>query len=152
MKAIVATNNLGYIGKDGKMMWRCSADFKHFKKITMGGVLIVGATTYKNDMPNGLPGRTCIVVGNSEYYTLPLFRAVKEAIQMAYSTLGDKKIRDIWVIGGASIYKQLIYLCDEVHISIINNNDVGDVKFELPSDYRGKVFKYNFEPNAPVSS
>ena len=40
---------------------------------------------------------------------------------------------------------QYIHLCDEVHISHINNNEIGDTKFVLPTDYKGKLFDYYFE-------
>lgn len=107
MKLIIAINNKNYIGKDGKLFWRSSGDLKHFKEKTMGQKLLVGRTTYEN-MPK-LEGREMLVVGTG-YLTL------EEALA---------KNPD-WVIGGASIYKQTQHLCDEYHISHINNNDDGD--------------------------
>ena len=51
-----------------------------------------------------------------------------------------------WVIGGASIYEQTINLCSEIHISRIEHDGFGDTKFEIPSDYQGKIFEYFFKP------
>jgi hypothetical protein len=45
MKAIVAVNNLFYIGKDNILLWSCSDDLKHFKNLTMGSKLLVGYNT-----------------------------------------------------------------------------------------------------------
>lgn len=144
MKLIVAVNNLNYIGKDGGMLWKCSADLKHFKNMTEHGTLIVGKTTF-----NGLPplkNRVLLVVTNKpqnhvklkEGETLTTRQVIlEEALQM----------NPDWVIGGGQIYNQTVHLCDEIHISRINDDSVGDTRFEIPSDYAGKVFHYNFEPN-----
>ena len=45
MKAIIAVNNLGFIGIGNGMLWKSSEDFKHFKEKTMGGRLLVGYNT-----------------------------------------------------------------------------------------------------------
>ena len=120
---------------------------QHFKKLTIGryathggcnNVVLVGSTTFEQCLnAKDLPDRKMLIVGK-DYMSLP--DAVAEAFYTEY-----EEIVDSWVIGGATIYKQLINICDEVHISHIDNNDKGDTTFELPSDYRGKVFHYNFE-------
>ncbi len=45
MRAVIAVNNLGYIGKNNTLLWKCSEDLKHFKNLTTGGVLLVGYNT-----------------------------------------------------------------------------------------------------------
>jgi dihydrofolate reductase len=146
MKAIAAINNEGYIGKDGKLMWRSSEDFKHFKTLTKGGIMIIGKVTYEVDLGGKpLPGRIMVVVGSSVFPTL--WDAVKGAliIQTAQQTMGIE--RDIWVIGGASIYNQLWPLINELHLSIIDDNQKGDRRLDIPADFRGQIHKYYFEPN-----
>jgi len=151
MKAIIAINNKGFIGKNGQMLWRSSEDFKHFKKMTIGegiNILIVGKTTFENDLQcKELINRTMLVVGTN-YHTLP------HAVRCAYShqsLMGECTTAhsDIWVIGGSSIYNQLLPLISEFHISHIDDDQEGDTSFELPSNFRGKVFHYNFSPNKP---
>lgn len=139
MKLIIAVNNLNYIGKDGKMLWKCKEDLQHFKQKTMGSTLIVGKTTHEQCLGGKyLNGRDTFVVGTG-YYSLcnAVFEAMKCTICMNNPT--------IWVIGGSQIYNQLVHLCDEIHISHINNNAVGDTQFLIPSNYRGKVFDYYFD-------
>jgi len=46
MKGIIAINNLGYIGKDNKLLWNSKEDLKHFKKLTDGQVCLVGWNTH----------------------------------------------------------------------------------------------------------
>jgi dihydrofolate reductase len=124
MKLIVAINNLGYIGKEDKMLWQCKDDLKHFKHMTLGKKLLVGRKTFENLPP--LKDREMLVVGTG------------------YLTLEEALDKDPdWVIGGASIYRQTHHLCEEFHISKINNNDVGDIKFpDIEMD--GQIFYYNF--------
>jgi dihydrofolate reductase len=139
MKLIVAINDLSYIGKDGKMLWKSPEDFKHFKSTTMGGTLIVGRLTYEICMGGrDLPGRDTVVVG-TDYNSL--YQALIKALKYSNS----KANPDIWVIGGAEIYEALIHLCDEIHLSHIDNSEVGDRKFIIPANYRGKVIDYYFQ-------
>jgi len=149
MKAIVAVNNLDYIGKDGKMLWRSSDDFKHFKKLTIGeveapfqNILIVGAKTFENDLRGKeLPGRKTIVIGSK--YNSPL-----DAIDHALSLASHYSIKiDIWIIGGKTIYDQFAPFIEEWHISHIDDDSIGDVKFELPALNRAKVYDYYFKTN-----
>jgi dihydrofolate reductase len=143
MKAILAKNNKDYIGKNGKLLVRSSDDFRHFKAKTMGGILIVGKTTFEVDLDKRmLPGRQTIVVG-SGYNTLA--EAIELAYEMKYNTVDQEP--EIWVIGGKSMYMQLMPIIEEFHISIIDDDQEGDLKFELPEHYRGKVYYYHFKPN-----
>lgn len=157
LKAIAAINNLGYLGKDGKLMWKSKEDFKHFKKMTMGGILIVGSKTFENDFGGKeLPGRECFVIGKN--YNTP-WEAINKAILRADEinmaniqvheecVIGDTPLLpsiNIWVVGGAQIYKLFMPFIDEFHISCINDNQTGDVKLEL-GGLRGVLINYNFE-------
>lgn len=141
MKLIVAVNNKGTIGRHGKLPWKCKADLQHFKQMTMGGCLIVGKATWEDSLKHlKLKGRKIYVVGQG-YLTLG--QAVRDAIKAS-----DDLLDDVWVIGGASIYNQLAPLCDELHMSVINNNDDGDTYWSVPQNYRGVLFTYNFEEDA----
>jgi len=124
MKAIVAVNKLGYIGLNGDLPWRCKNDLKHFKEKTMGQKLLLGRKTFES-LPL-LKGRELIVVGTG------------------YNTLEDGLSQNPdWIIGGGKIYEQTLHLCDELHMSIIDDMTVGDTIFNM-GDFRGKLYKYNF--------
>jgi dihydrofolate reductase len=125
MRAIVAINSLGYIGKDDKMLWHNSQDLKHFKNLTKGGTLLVGRKTFVNLPP--LKDRNIFVVG-SDYLTL------EEALLM----------KPDWIIGGRSIYEQTLHLCEELHISHINDSSVGDIKFLDRFKFNGTIYNYYF--------
>lgn len=128
MKLVVAVNNLGYIGKDGGMLWHCTEDLKHFKYLTLDTKCLVGRKTWEGI--SFLKRREFIVVGRD------------------HLTLEEALAKDPdWVIGGGEIYKQLVHNCNEIHISIIDDNSIGDTKFDIPEDYRGRIFRYYFKPN-----
>ena len=50
-----------------------------------------------------------------------------------------------WVIGGKNVYEQTLHLCDELHISTINNEIDGDVSSPDLSGFKGEVFNYSFD-------
>jgi dihydrofolate reductase len=121
MKAIIAVNNLGFIGLGDKLLWKSTDDLKHFKSLTLNKTLLVGYRTF-----NGLPplkNRTLIVDER------------------------DKLITDVdWCIGGKKTYEKYCHLFTEIHISHIDNNEIGDVTFPDLSKLNPdcKVFNYKF--------
>lgn len=140
MKLIVACNNGNYIGKNGQLLWRCKADMKHFKTLTTNNIVIMGSTTFEQCLGSKeLPKRINYVIGKK--YINNLF----ETLIIANDAIYENK--EIWIIGGESIYCQLVHLCDEIHISHIDDDQVGDTMFTIPKNYRGKVFNYYFSPD-----
>tara|TARA_R110000744_G_scaffold7342_1_gene25269 strand:+ start:10665 stop:11051 length:387 start_codon:yes stop_codon:yes gene_type:complete len=126
MDAILAINNGGFIGLDNKLPWRCSADLKHFKKMTLGKTCLVGRVTYES-MPK-LHGRNLIVVGKG------------------YNTLEEALKHDIdFVIGGRRLYQAVMHLVKDIHLSVINDWSLGDVGMPELYGYTGVVHQYNFE-------
>ena len=122
MKAIIAVNNLGFIGIGNKMLWNCPEDFKHFKENTMGCSLLVGYNT-SLELPT-LKGREVIIDIREEF-----------------------NFEVDWCIGGKKTYEKYSSLFTELHISHIDNNDIGDVVFpdftKLNPDC--KIFNYHFK-------
>lgn len=131
-KLIIAVNLLGYIGLNNGLPWRCLEDLKHFKKLTLNSKCLVGRKTYESLPP--LKNRELIVVGTG-YYTL------EEALAL----------KPDWIIGGKSIYEQTAHLCDEIHISEIQDTTQGDTLFPNIDLSIAKVFKYKFQPNAVLN-
>lgn len=125
MKAIIAVNNLGFIGKGGKLLWYNKEDLKYFKHKTEGSVLLVGYRTAKS-LPK-LPGRRLIIVDREDKTT-------------------DYYMEADWCIGGKKTYEEYCKYFTELHISHINDNQIGDVTFpdltNLNKDC--KIFNYYF--------
>jgi dihydrofolate reductase len=125
MKAIIAVNNLGYIGKDNTLIWKSIEDLKHFKDLTYGKKLIVGYNTSKL-LPK-LSNREVIIDDES---------------------LNNINIDDIdWCVGGKYTYEKYCHLFTELHISHIDNNDIGDTMFPdlRKLNKNCKIFNYFFK-------
>jgi len=125
VKAIVAVNNLGFIGIDDKLLWYNKEDLLHFKKLTEHSTLLVGYRTAQSLPP--LRNRKLIVIdrrdhSNSHYYDCE------------------------WCIGGKKTYERFCEVFTELHISHINNNDIGNVTFPDLSKLNPecKIFNYSF--------
>ena len=130
MKAIIAVNNLGYIGLAGGLPWPPNKeDFKHFKKITMGGSLLVGWRTFQT-LPN-LGGR--LIIQDAPRQEL-LETSIIEKVD--------------WCIGGKFTYEKYQTWFTELHISHINDNTIGDTLFpdfrNLGINQSCQIFNYNF--------
>lgn len=125
MEIIIAVNNLGYIGLNNKLPWHNKEDLLHFKKLTLGKKCLVGKNTYEG-LPK-LKDRELIVVGTG-YYNL------EEALEL----------KPDYCIGGKTLYESVYKLCSKIHLSIINNNTIGDIEMPIFEDYKGELIKYYF--------
>ncbi|MBI5804958.1 dihydrofolate reductase [candidate division TA06 bacterium] len=122
---VVAMTRDRVIGLNGRMPWHISDDLKLFKKITLGGTVIMGRTTFES-IGKPLPGRNNIVVSATvkEIPGATVCQGFEKAVKKA-EALGSK----IFFIGGASIYKQALPLADAMHISWVNQEYAGDTHF-----------------------
>nr|AIA15142.1 Dihydrofolate reductase [uncultured bacterium]AIA15275.1 Dihydrofolate reductase [uncultured bacterium] len=141
MKAIIAVNNLGFIGLGKNMLWRSSEDFKHFKAlVTDGSYCVVGGNTFDSI---AMVGKRCNLLRLSRNPRVGLSLGEIESINEASGI--------DWCLGGKLTYQVLAPYFTELHISHINDNSIGDVTFP---DFKNinpscKVFNYNFEINKP---
>ncbi len=117
IKIIVAIDLKNGIGKNGDLLFSLREDMKHFTNITSNGVVIMGSKTYESIPKKFRPlkNRQNIVLhGNKNPYPnekVIVTNNISEALSIADSN------KNIWVIGGASIYKQMISLVNELEIT-----------------------------------
>ncbi len=120
MNLIAAVDNNWAIGKNNQLLVSIPADMKFFRTTTTGKVVVMGRKTLES-FPNGQPlkNRVNIVLTHDRTYR------VKDAI-VVYSMdelreeLKKYDSEDIYVIGGESIYRQLVDECDVAHITKID--------------------------------
>lgn len=126
------------IGKDGKMPWKSSSDMKWFREMTIGHPVIMGRKTYES-IGKPLEERTNIVVSRSmDQKSAPdgviCCKSVLEALALA-----EKSDEQVFVIGGAEVYKQVMDndLADRIYLTEIDA-DVPDADafFPEPDQYR----------------
>lgn len=117
------------IGKNNQLLVRIPADMKFFRETTTGKVVVMGRKTLES-FPNGQPlkNRTNIVLTRDKSYR------VKDAV-IVYSLeelngeLKKYPSEDIYIIGGESIYRQLVDACDVAHITKVDYAYSADAYF-----------------------
>ena len=129
ISAIVAVDNNWGIGFQGKLLERIPADLKYFKEITNNSPIIMGRKTWESLPKKPLPNRTNIVIssialGPKDGARFWSMEAVKDIL------LYRRFHRDFFIIGGGTIYKQLLPICDKVYVTkIYKNHDQVDTYF-----------------------
>ena len=141
MKAIAAVNTLGYIGKGGDLLYSIKEDMAYFASATRGKTLVMGRKTLLS-LPGGkgLKGRMNILLSRSITESEAAARDVRvvRSVEDLFDLLRTLKIpeEDVYVIGGGEIYQLLLPYCDELLITRILREDVGEIRFpEIPSDF-----------------
>lgn len=126
---IVAVNPRGVIGKDGDMPWHYSADLKRFKRLTMGGVVVMGRVTWESLPFQPLPGRLNLVVTSrtDEEFQLPEGVLACPNLEAALATAGSEAPdKDIWFIGGARLYQEALRHADSIDMTHVPDEIEGD--------------------------
>ena len=126
MELIVAVYDDWGIGKDGTQPIALSADRKFFRETTRGAMVIVGRKTLA-DFPGGkpLPNRVNVVLTRQdvEIDDVVICHSPEEAVELA------KKAERAMVIGGGSIYRQLLPYCDTAYITKVHATPESDTFF-----------------------
>ncbi len=120
MNIIVAVDKNWGIGKDNKLLVSIPADMKFFREETTGKIVVMGRKTLES-FPNGLPlkRRTNIVLTRDKDYKVK-DAIVVHSIEELLEKLKKYNSEDIYVIGGDSIYKQMLPYCDTAHLTKID--------------------------------
>ena len=126
MNLIVAVYEDWGIGRDGTQPVALSADRKFFRETTKGAMVIVGRRTIE-DFPGTkpLPGRVNVALTRSDA-EIPGFtvcHSPEEAMELA------KSAEKCFVIGGGSIYQQMLPYCDVAYITRVHANPGSDTFF-----------------------
>ena len=122
---IVAMSNNRVIGINNTLPWHLPADLKHFKSLTMGHHIVMGRKTYES-IGKPLPGRTSVVITRSVDNATPGV-VVANSLEAAIAACGNDE--EIFVIGGAELYRQAINLADRIYLTEIDAFISGDAYF-----------------------
>ena len=136
---IVARNKKHYIGKDNKLMYKLSYDMKWFNEKTLGKIVVMGRKTQES-LPKGyLPSRTNIVLSRNckpHIYNNILWYNDIDVIKDVI----NKDDNDTFIIGGEQIYKQFLDIVQTIYLTEIDDDSIGDAKFEFDEDEFVKIY------------
>ena len=179
-KAIAAMWLNRVIGAGGKIPWHLPEDFKWFKQMTMGNIVVMGRKTFEG-LGQPLPNRKNMVLtrhpqrlikGHPEifgqYHEWRGGRYLKRAYQFRFSKLGEKletemlifnsldKLdagefpNDIFICGGAEIYEQALPRCSDLYLTLIKREVEGDAVFPPFEDKFDLIGEIRDEPEFKI--
>lgn len=129
MNLIVAVDNNWGIGNNGKLLVSIPDDMKFFRETTLNKVVVMGRKTLES-FPNGLPlkKRVNIVLTKDPDFTVK-DALVCHSIEEVLEELKQYNSEDVYVIGGESIYRQMLPYCDLAHVTKIDYEYQADTYF-----------------------
>jgi dihydrofolate reductase len=143
MIAAVAKNHV--IGKDNDLIWHLPNDLKYFKEKTKGHTIIMGRKTWESIGSRPLPKRTNIVVTRQANFSAEgalVVNSISQAIG-----LSPEDDDELFIVGGAEIYKQAMVIADCIYITLVDAEPEGDTHFPpIPS----KDFKLISQEHHPT--
>ncbi len=122
LQMIVAVGRNGIIGHEGRLPWHLPVDLKRFKELTLGKPIVMGRGTYES-IGRALPGRRNIVVSGRAAYEAPGCE-VAESPEAALHLVEDDA--EVFCIGGASLYEQLLPFADRIYMTWVDAEVDGD--------------------------
>lgn len=129
MNLIVAVDENWAIGSKNELLVRIPADHKFFREETTGKVVVLGRKTLET-FPNGLPlkNRTNIILSSDPNYQVKDAVTVHSLEELLEELLKYPK-ESVYVIGGESVYRQLLPYCDVAHVTKIHHAYEADAYF-----------------------
>lgn len=125
----VAVAENGVIGKNNDLPWHLPEDLKHFKEVTLGKTVVMGRKTFESifaRLKKPLPGRKNVVISRQQNYNAPEGVLVFNSLDSAIDALPSE---DLYIIGGAEIYKQALPLAQKLYMTHVSGSYEGDAFF-----------------------
>ena len=149
ISAIVAVDNDWGIGFNGDLLEHIPADLKYFKQLTSGHTVVMGTNTWNSLPKKPLANRSNIIISSAQRLIMcqNTLRLHMEDIIEYFKYTKD----EVFIIGGGSIYKQLLPYCEKVYVTKINKSHENiDTYFpnldeldEWTLGESSKVYEYN---------
>jgi dihydrofolate reductase len=144
--AIACINNKNVIGKNGDLLFKIKSDLNNFRMLTTGDVIIMGRSTFESLSCKPLKDRINIILTtkvdyevDSEFDNVYICHSFEDVDELCDAYFSDK---ELFVIGGGSVYKQAFDLgiINKAIITLVNDDQDGDVYFhDIANDDRYKI-------------
>jgi dihydrofolate reductase len=144
LSAVVVVDQNWGIGKNNQLLVHFPADLKRFKSITSGHTIIMGRKTF-DSMGRALPNRRNIVITrqpNLELQGAEVADSLNAALELC------KNEEEIFIIGGAEIFKQALEVLNKIYLTKIHKSFEADTFFpEITPDKWKETGSENFQPD-----
>ena len=139
MKAIVAVDKNWGIGYKGDLLQRIPEDMKYFRQMTLGKVVVMGRETFES-FPGKEPLKDRINIVLSKNHAFNNEKVIIcRSMEKLFDELKKYSADEIFVIGGESVYRQLLPYCSEAYITKIDSTYTADrffVNLDKEEDWR----------------
>ena len=125
---IVAMDQNRVIGNNNKLPWHLPADLQYFKKVTMGHPIVMGRKTFES-IGRVLPGRENVIVTRNQEFKAEGCVVLHDIAQI--KMFADNHDEEVFVIGGAEIFKEILPFTDRLYITEIHETFEGDTFFPV---------------------
>ena len=129
------------LGKNNDLIWHLPNDLKYFKKVTNGKTVVMGRRTF-DSLPGVLPNRRNIVLQFSKEEKIKGVEIFNDIPNLLKSLKNED---EIFIIGGASIYRQFLEYADKLYLTEVNAK--ADAQVYFPKFDRRKYKKTIVETN-----
>jgi dihydrofolate reductase len=143
-KAIAAMSLNRVIGRGNQIPWHLPEDFKWFKRMTTGNVVVMGRKTFES-IGRPLPNRETIVVSRSGF-AFPGVRTVGSLEEIDL----EKETREVFICGGAQIYAQTLARCSDLYMTVVKREVEGDAFFPRFEDQFERVETVSDTPDFAI--
>ena len=133
------------IGNKNTIPWHLPADFKYFKETTLGKTIVMGLNTFNSIGGKPLPNRKHIILTFDKDYVAPENCVVAHSIEEVLKLIEEEK-QEVFICGGASVYKQFLPMADKLYLTYVHANPEGDTYFpEVNSEEWNEVSRNDFK-------
>ena len=122
-QAIAAMSLNRVIGKNNKIPWHLPEDLRFFKKMTTGQIVVMGRKTFES-IGKPLPDRTTLVLTRGQTH-IPGVETITDLSQIDL----HKETRQVFICGGAQVYKEALPRCSDLYLTLVKREVDGDAFF-----------------------
>lgn len=152
---VVAMDQRSCIGKGNDLPWHISADLKHFKAITQGGVVVMGRKTLES-MGRALPNRVNWVITRDADWSFAgtkVAHSIEEALtQAAADVQASEKPESIFIIGGGEIFAQTMDIADRLELTHVELDVQGDAHYPaIPDSFKKAAAEQHIDDKTGIA-
>jgi dihydrofolate reductase len=136
---VVVADKNGGIGLNNSLLCHLPADLKYFRLLTTGHRILMGRKTYMS-VGRPLPNRINMVVSRQENLAIEGCE-VHKSLEFALAHAKDAGEQELFIIGGAEIYKQAFPVANKIYLTQIHHQFEADAFFPLPDETWRMTFK-----------
>lgn len=129
---VAMTKQKRVIGLNNKMPWHLPADLAWFKQCTLNKPIIMGHKTF-DSIGRLLPNRHNIIISRQDHPSLSdnmtWAKSIDDALSIAKAQQFEAALKEVFIIGGGSIYQQSLPLADKLYLTHIDADLQGDTYF-----------------------